>query len=404
MILPIVYRSGTNMRRFLGLLILMAASAGAADPKPMTSSLRKDGSLLIDGKPVFPYGFYISTGHTGDMRLKCVEEVAKIGGNFVHIEGNWHEDTRFLDRATQLGIWVVAGHVETEAKLERVRKFKDHPAIVAWTIHDDANTLAALEQLNVMNKRLKEVVPHRLTYVPLGTQNKNVLMPAAGFFNCSDFIGWEMYPVANAKASDPTLRATETQMQKVAELAKPLNRPYWILPQTFAWPGSRVPTPAEYRNLCYVGIINGARGVVPWSIYHNVESELRAKKQAEGKPAWEQWYLPDSPELWSECGAMAAELKQLAPNFLDGKRTKLPVDQDLTAAIWVSQNELLLVIANLSETQSKSISVKLPTEMAGEFQPVFPTRANRLKLTEGTVSGELEKAGVSVYRIQKRSP
>ena len=94
------------MRAIWILLIagLATMSAPAAE-KPMASSLRKDGTLLVNGKAVMPYGFYISTGHTGDIRLKCVEQIAKIGGTVVHIEGPWHEDTRFLDRAAELGLW-----------------------------------------------------------------------------------------------------------------------------------------------------------------------------------------------------------------------------------------------------------------------------------------------------------
>ena len=372
----------------------------AAEPKPMTSSLRKDGTLLVDGEAVMPYGFYISTGHTGDIRLKCVEQIAKIGGTVVHIEGPWHEDTRFLDRAAELGLWVIAGHTENEAKLARVKKFKDHPAIIAWTLHDDANTLSTLDQLNAMNKRVKEIVPHRLTYVPLGTQSRDVLMPKEGFFACSDFVGWEMYPVANSKAADPTLKATETQMVLVADLATKSNRPYWILPQTFKWPGSRVPTPEEYRNLCYVGLINGAKGVMPWSIYHQVDSPaVQAKKKAEGKPAWEEWYLPDSKDLWAECALVASELKELAPFILDGKRIKLPSSGDTTAALWSHGKELLLVVANLSATESKSVSLKILG--ADELKPVFQNRPKSQKRVDGIVSGELGKAEIAVYRLDR---
>ena len=197
---------------FLALVWLSVASA--ADPKPMAATLRKDGTLLVAGKPVLPYGFYISTGHTAEMRLKCVERVAEIGGTVVHIQGPWHEDTRFLDRAAELGLWVVAGHTETEDTLDRVKKFKDHPAIIAWTLYDDANTLSTVEHLTAMHGKVKAVVPHRLTFVPLGTQSKDVPMPAAGFFECADFVGWEMYPVASPKAADPTLRATERSEER----------------------------------------------------------------------------------------------------------------------------------------------------------------------------------------------
>lgn len=390
------------MRWLHALVVCLSATLATAADKPMTAELRTDGALLVNGKPVFPYGFYISTGHTGEMRLKCVEQVAKIGGNVVHIEGPWHEDTRFLDRAGELGVWVVAGHTETEAKLDRVRKFKDHPAVIAWTLYDDANTLTTVEHMTAMNRKVKAIVPHRLTFVPLGTQSKAVPMPAVGFFACADLVGWEMYPVASQKAADPTLRATETQTSKVAELAAQAGRPFWVLPQTFAWPGGRVPTPAEYRHLCYVGLVNGAKGVMPWSVYHNVESELRAAKKAKGEPAWEEWYLPDSKELWAECGAVAKEMKELAPLLLDGKWVKLTGQGDVTAAVWAGEKESLVVVANLSETAAVPVAVSLPKGLAGDLAPAFKGRPSGLSVTDGKLTGTIGKAEVHVYRLVRR--
>jgi hypothetical protein len=395
----------THHQFFFAVLILLTlATSGFGDePKLMTSNVRKDGTLLVNGKPVLPYGFYISTGHTGDMRLKCVELVHKIGGTVVHIEGPWHEDTRFLDRAAELGLWVVAGHTETEAKLDRVKKFKDHPAIIAWTLYDDANTLSTVEHLTKMNKLIKEIVPHRLTYIPLGTQSREVLMPADGFFNCSDVIGWEMYPVANSKAkNDKALKETETQMSLVAKAASRANRPYWILTQTFAWPGGRLPSRTEYRNLCYVGLINGAKGVMPWSIYYKGDSpEVKAKKKAEGKPSWEEWYLPDSKDLWAECGSVGMELQSLAPMLLDGKRTKLTQTGDVTAAIWDGDKEALVVVANLSETEARPVSLELQKQFGSQLTPAFNDRPAGLKLVNGRITGEIAKAEVHVYRIAK---
>lgn len=380
-------------------LSVLTFAINAADPAVMTSSLRKDGTLLVDGKPMLPYGFYISTRHTGDIRLKCVEDAYKAGANVMHIQGDWHEDTRFLDKAVELGIRIVAGHTETEAKLDRVRKYKNHPAIIAWTLYDDANTLSTVEHLTKMNKLVKEIVPHRLTYIPLGTETRDILMPGPGFFECSDFVGWEMYPVANPKAADPTLRATETQLVMVTKLAVKADRPFWLLPQTFKWPGSRVPTPDEYRNLCYVGLINGAKGIMPWSIYHMVDSpEVQAKKKAEGKPAWEEWYLPKSKDLFAECGKVGSELKNIAPMILDGQRTKITNSEEVSAAVWRSDAEGMLIVANLSETKTRRIDMKIPGEIDGELAVVFKDRPQTIKLVDGRIQGELGKADVQVVK------
>ncbi len=382
-------------------LLVSAWTVVAAEPTVMVSSFRDDGTLLVSGKPVLPYGFYISTRHTGDIRLKCVEQVHKIGGTVVHIEGPWHEDTRFLDKAAQLGIWVVAGHTETEAKLERVRKYRDHPAIIAWTLYDDANTLSNAAHLEKMNRLVKAIVPHRLTYIPLGRQSRAVLMPGAEFFGCSDFVGWEMYPIANAKSDSAALVSTEKQMRLVATAARAAKRPYWMLPQSFKWPGGRVPTPIEYRNMCYVGLINGAKGIMPWSIYHMVDSaEVQATKKAEGKPAWEEWYLPDSMPLWAECERVASEFKTITPMILNGTRTKLDTNDNLSAALWTNGERAMVVVANLSETAEHQLSLTFPSELRGEWQPTFENRKNSLKIKHNSISGPLAAGEVAVYQLR----
>jgi hypothetical protein len=397
-------RVGFMRQVFVGLVLVgTAALTIAGEPDPGAVALRKDGALIVRGKPVLPYGFYISTGHTGDMRLRCVELVHEIGGNIVHIEGPWHEDTRFLDRAAELGIHVVAGHTEHEDKLWRVKKYKDHPAIIAWTLYDDANTKSSVEHLTKMNKLIKEIVPNRLIYIPIGTQSRDVITPAEGFFNCTDFVGWENYPIACPGAADSSLRATETQMSAVQKLAAKAGRVVWILPQTFAWPGGRVPTPVEYRNLCYVGLINGAKGVMPWSIYYKGDSpEVTAKKKAAGKPAWTEWFLPDSKALWAECKAVASELNHLAPMLLDDEYHKLTDGGDVTAAIWTSKNGSLVIVANLVEKESRKVLLPLPRKTGDEWAPVFPNRVAGLNLTDGKITGEIGPAEVQVYRVVNR--
>lgn len=398
------HRSSLALAAALALTLPGLAAGGDSPPAgPTRSALRDDGVLLVNGRPVLPYGFYISTGHTGDLRLKCVELVHRIGGTVVHIEGPWHEDTRFLDRAAALGIHVVAGHTETEAKLERVRKYKDHPAIIAWTLYDDANTKSTVDHLRAMNRLVKAAAPNHLTFIPLGTQSRDVLMPPDGFFDCSDVVGWENYPVACPGAADPSLRATETQMTLVRAAAAKFRRPVWILPQTFAWPGGRVPTPAEYRNLCYVGLVNGAKGVMPWSIYYKGDPpEEKARKKAVGKPAWEEWFLPDSKELWAECGRVAGELKELAPLLLNGRHTKLTAGGDVTAACWVGEGEALVVVANLSEKERKPVRLALPAGVPATARPAFGDRPATLTAGGGALAGEVGPAEVQVYRFGAR--
>ncbi len=372
---------------------------------PVVCTLRKDGVLLINGKPKLPYGFYISTGHTGDMRVRCVEAIHAIGGNTIHIEGPWHEDTRFLDLALKYNMMVIAGHTETEEKLDRVRKFKDHSAIVAWTIYDDANTKSKISHLDKMNRKIKAIADKRLTFIPLGMQSKEVIVPDSGFFNCSDIVGWENYPIACPGAANPTLSATELQMSAIQAKAGLFHRPVWILPQTFAWPGGRIPTGKEYRNLCYVGLINRARGVMPWSIYYRGDSEeIRARKKKEGKPYWQEWYLPDHQELWQTCKVVGQEIKELTPFLLDGEYHKLSNSKQFSAALWKWKHQQVVIIASIDSEKRQKIKIDYPFDDV-PFSRLFNNwNSDKLKSNRGKsgIVGEIEPGEVLIFRSVKK--
>ena len=397
------------MARFVAIFllgVLCAPCARADDLKhrgPNRVTLRGDGVMLVNGTPVIPCGLYISSGHTAEMRTRCVELMAQAGFNAVHVEGAWHEDTTFLDRAAELGIWVIAGHTETEAKLWRVRKYRDHPAIIAWTICDDANTKSDVAQLRQMNRLIKEAAPNQLTYIPIGAQSRAVPMPADAFFDCSDVVGWEDYPIARRTVVDPTVRTGEVQMASVAATAARFHRPVWVLPQSFAWPGSREPTPAEYRNLCYVGLANNAKGVMPWSIYYRGDDEAaRVAKRAAGDPElWDPWYLPDHRDLWTECKTVAGEVRVLTPTLLDGRYSKLDAGPDASAACWSTGETLTVVVASLNSDRKVAVTVPLPKGQFADPKPLFEKRPAGLKLVENQLIGDLQPVDVHVYTLRR---
>jgi hypothetical protein len=394
------------MKRTVVVILLgaLVASSEGADGPPTRTTLRDDGVVLVNGVPFIPRGFYISTGHTGAIRTRCVELMAEAGFNAVHIEGPWHEDTTFLDRAAELGVYVIAGHTETEDKLWRVRKFKDHPAIIAWTIYDDANTKSDVPHLLKMNRLIKEAAPAQLTYIPIGAQSRTVPMPADAFFDCSDVVGWEDYPIGRRSVADPTVRTGEVQMARVAAVASRLRRPVWVLPQSFAWPGAREPTPAEYRNLCFVGLANNAKGVMPWSIYYKGDdAAARARKRAENdSEIWDPWYLPDHPVLWDGCKAVAREIRALTPVLVDGRYAKLHAGPDVSAACWRMPETLTVVVASLDSVRPVAVSVPLPEGTFDDPRSLFEGRPSGLKLVDSKLVGEIGPVDVHVYEIPIR--
>jgi hypothetical protein len=61
----------------------------------------------------------------------------------------------------------------------------------------------------------------------------------------------------------------------------------------------------------------------------------------------------------------------------------------------------LVVVANLSESETKAVSLELPREAGTKLTPAFKGRPAGLKLVNGKMTGELAQAEVHVYRIAR---
>ena len=266
-------------------------------------------SLLVNGDPYFPFGFY----SYWPLQKNLLENEVVNGFNLISpyhkiLDAEIEERRAYLDRCAELGMKVNynictlagGGGVGTskfalsEKKLnellrKEVETFKDHPAILSWYIADEP-VLNGVDPKELSKKYylIKSIDPCHPVSVVFVRPSK-----AAKYAECFDIAMADPYPIPANKIT--MVSARTNSLQKVL----PRGKVIWVVPQAFGggewW--QREPTRQEIRNMTYQAIIAGAKG-----IKYFVRNGLNS--------------FPKSTATWAECGAVATEIAEITPQLL----------------------------------------------------------------------------------------
>ncbi|MBC7288844.1 MAG: hypothetical protein H5T86_12580, partial [Armatimonadetes bacterium] len=273
--------------------------------------------LLVDGKPMFPCGFYGAPDND-----ELTKPIADAGYNTVLTYAQDPEVCRrWLDMCQRLGLWGIV-HVPRpfvpnfdEDKLRAaVRKVKDHPALLAYYLFDEPSPSRPGERPEDL-KRVYDVLVDEDPYHPV-TICINVPANERVYLESYDVLMIDVYPVRHVRG-----RLTEiAERMDHAWSSTEGRKPVWFIPQTFGWdvvvglegpPTWLTPTPEEERAMQYLALTHGARGSVAYCYHVYTGYDAEAKKK--GQWPWKLGgYLPTQQKaLWSALAQLGAEYKAL---------------------------------------------------------------------------------------------
>lgn len=277
------------------------------DFKP-TCSIDGHGRTLVEGRPFLPLGMYWSGISEEDLKIYADSKF-----NCLMPYGSPSEEQ--MDLAQRYGMKVIysvkdfyagsryaPGSIKTEADekpivLDRVERFRDHPALLAWYLNDELPQ-SFLPRLEAHQQWVADADPNHPTWVVL-YQYREV----GAYINTFDVIGTDPYPIGRAPASEAAMWTAETRRQ--VEGARPL----WQVPQIHNWinyrkddgksDNYRTPTYDEMRSMAWQCLCEGATGLVFYSWF-----DLKRN--------------PDVPfeQQWGELKQIAAEIDRFAPILL----------------------------------------------------------------------------------------
>lgn len=270
----------------------------------------RHGRTIVDGKPFFPLGMYWHS-----IVSNRIDVYAQ--GPFNCLMPYGSPDRReLLDYCHEKGLkviysvkdvysgtrWAPKG-IDTEADelafiSDRVARFKDHPAMLAWYLNDEM-PLTMLDRLTARRDLMERLDPGRPGWVVLYQYGQ-----IAEYMPTFDVIGTDPYPIPERPACVAT---TWTRATACGALG---CKPLWQVPQAFNWgcyrkdPAERAkmraPTEAELRSMCWQCIANGANGLVLYSFFD-------LSKPTAGVP-FEQ--------RWGECCRVGREIRDCFPILL----------------------------------------------------------------------------------------
>lgn len=288
--------------------------------------------LHLDGKAVFPIGFYNTVRQfavVDDAEVARLDEMAEAPTS-LNINYTWwpcsvNDRRRYLAEMHKRGIWYLdtlmpfrpgeanlgpgkfpicdellpdaGGRLDTQEKCDRfltllAQAMRTLPGHAGWYVMDERPfglVPAIFHQYSILRK----ADPDHPTY---GVSDKPSELPQ--WRDALDVFGLDPYPLFNMKAGRPLTLAgdwTRAGMDAVQG-----SRPVWMVMQFFqGWSADRWPTEEELRTMSLMAVAEGARGLFYWSF--GIRALLWVKDPAERK------------EYWRRAVKVTRELKAIEP-------------------------------------------------------------------------------------------
>jgi hypothetical protein len=359
-----------------------------------TSLIDEHRRLLVDGKPLFPLGMYFSGIKEDDLRMyaqskfNCLmpygspnrqqmDLAHSMGLKVIYSIKDWYYGSRWCPPSIR------SADDEEPMVRERVRQFREHPALLAWYLNDELPQ-TFMPQLESHQRWVAEEDPHHPTWVVLYQYNE-----VAAYVDTFDVIGTDPYPIGRKPASMAAEWTAETFRQVEGA------RPMWQVPQVFNWANyaktdeerskGRTPTCEEIRSMAWQCIAEGATGLIFYSWY-----DLKRNPDA------------TFDEKWSGLKRLAEEIDRMAPVILSVEPVEPIVAGDGTPPDWLHylvrrhDGKLYLVAVNNGDGEGE-VAFQLPAAV----HSVRETSENRVIESSGAVFRDrLAPLAVHLYEIE----
>ncbi|HOX56633.1 MAG TPA: hypothetical protein PLC99_07055 [Verrucomicrobiota bacterium] len=323
-------------------------------------TIGSDGFLRIEGKPHFPIGLYSSGRY---------EELGQAGFTATHnygittgeatdpINPNESQVKQLLDRSWSNGMRMMVELPRKAIEIgewqqirRRIETFRHHPGLLCWGSEERvARGVAPLSHIAALYRLVHKLDPnHPLVLGDTRDAIQKLQEDRRDFFPdaCMDIGIWWWYPIP---LKGPDGNGLEERNKPAGVLQPPSwlttthsKKPLWIAIQSYQHPrlDARFPTPAEYRCMAYLSIINGVKGL--WFYTGSGQRDYY------GKPAG----LLNKPNEahWDYVQKLVRELREVSPIVMSPaskyKLTISPADAPVEFALRESNGKLYLIAAN----------------------------------------------------------
>ena len=326
-----------------------APFARVANPTPRRVRIDSLGRTILDGRPFFPLGMYFSNGQAtssnlavyADSPFNCVMPYAGKGPSLKDME-NYRKAGLMVIFDLRHGI---SSGISAKPWVEdTVRKFRSHPALLAWYTNDE-HPVANIPKLAMRQKWIESLDPDHPTW-----SVQDVVSETRHYLGTYDVLGMDPYPIPR--------KPLETVISHIRQGISGTfgARAVWQVPQAFGWgwlkrretEGLRAPTRQEIANMTWQSIAGGANGIVYYA-YHTLSAA--------------QTYPDDTfASRWERVKSAAAEVKKYEDVILSDMSVDVSCDIGAVAArAWRHGGGTYLLAVNCTKT-AQTAAISLPED------------------------------------------
>lgn len=392
-----------KLLHFLFAILMVAPSLA----QTTSSSVRSDGTILLNGQPFFPFGSYNTITSYDDplsTRLEDLQAQIDAGFNLSHISAQplAHREA-LMDLADQNDFYLYVLEPNPSNMPLTAPWIKDRKSLFAYEVADDAdNGVHTIAELANYTNQVDQIDPNRIKYLTLTAYTEARQNQAGDFAAICDAIALQAYPITplddyyNTDDSRALIENYKTTVKYVdAANAQTPKRPMIYTAQASIWsqdfggwtnthPNPRYPSVAEARNMFYSGIAAGAKGIDVYCYSRDLQNTHTG--------------------LWNEILDIREDVSEIENALMDGAYTRVNTnDEELTASYWIYNGACYMVVINHSYTNTKQVSIPLPNGYAGQIDQLDSRFTNSMSISGQNLFGSLAPTDVQVYVIQAGS-
>jgi len=237
--------------------------------------------IAVKGKPFLPVGF----SWEGEINPKVIEHLARIGCTSICLN-MWAYDDKTLqsvfDSAAKHGVYIkaVMDGRDVEKCQTLIRRFKNHPALLAWNVFDEVFTIPWGQEnystVSATIEKLKKLDPHHPVLINENAWGMQYIQKKGWKFP-GDIVSIDHY----AWTENPNYAFYADLADQMNTLGEEELRPSWIylLGAGYAFHVRRDHTAKEHRFMAYSCIIHGISGIYYFADYPKSHSALEAVRK-----------------------------------------------------------------------------------------------------------------------------
>lgn len=370
-------------------------------------TIRKDGAVLIDGKPFFPIGLYAvwKRAFNHNSFDEAFDGLRKGGFNLAHTYSSTRSaDFReFMDAADRHGVklYIASGQganmMDASVYLNDVCNERNHPAVLSWYLADDTASHVNAKEVRELHDAIHEIDNAHITCQadPVGAPGNSRYR---AFVNSTDCFLPEIYPVRKGVSMEMTVPQVIEDMKIIQEDLAASGNPaktIWPIIQYFqGWSGwTRFPTYDELRAMSFLSIIHGGNGIT-WYTYGG----------------WgDNHGVCDTPEIWATMCRVSTQLHDLEEVFLTEcyEKAAAPVIVSGPAKDAMGFDSISVLFKRVGERQFlicansafKEVKATLKADGVKKGKVWFEDR--NVTLTNGAFTDVFKPYDVHVYELTK---